>query len=55
MRDYSEFIQFIVEKTGLKKRLLIEKDVLLHALLHRLTQHTIFREKYLFKGGFMPS
>lgn len=51
MRDYSEFVQFIVEKTGLNKPQLIEKDVLLHSLLHRLTEDNEFREGYLFKGG----
>jgi len=30
MREYSEFVEFIVRKTGLEKPLLIEKDVLLH-------------------------
>jgi len=32
MRDYSEFVQFVVEKSGLRKPLLVEKDVLLHTL-----------------------
>ena len=48
---YSEFVQFIVEKTGLNKSQLIEKDVLLHSLLHRLTEDNEFREGYLFKGS----
>jgi len=51
MRDYSEFVQFIIEKTGLRKPLLVEKDVLLHTLLHRLTRDAEFGEGYLFKGG----
>ena len=51
MRDYSEFIQFIVERTGLRKPLLVEKDVLLHTLLHRLTRDAEFGEGYLFKGS----
>jgi len=28
MRDYSEFIQFIIEKTGLDKPLLVERDII---------------------------
>ena len=51
MRDYSEFVQFIIKKTGLNKPLLIERDILLHSLLYRLTRDTRFRENYLFKGG----
>ncbi|PLJ77438.1 MAG: hypothetical protein B7L53_06885, partial [Thermofilum sp. NZ13] len=51
MRDYSEFVQFAVEKSGLRKPLLVEKDVLLHTLLYRLASDAEFREKYLFKGG----
>ena len=50
MRGYSEFIQFVMEKTGVKKPLLIEKDVLLHMLLYRLMQDSEFQEGYLFKG-----
>ena len=51
MRGYSEFIQFVMEKTGVKKPLLIEKDVLLHMLLYRLIQDSEFQKGYLFKGG----
>ncbi len=51
MRDYSEFIQFIIEKTRLNKPLLIEKDVLLHSLLYRLSRNEEFKKEYLFKGG----
>ena len=38
MKGFSEFIQFIIEKTGLNKPLLVEKDVLLHLLLYKLPQ-----------------
>jgi len=51
MRDYSEFIRFIIEKTGLNKPLLIEKDILLHSLLYRLSHDEEFKKGYLFKGG----
>jgi len=51
MRDYSEFIHFIIEKTGLDKPLLVERDILLHSPLYRLVRDDVFRENYLFKGG----
>jgi len=51
MRDYSEFIQFIIEKTRLNKPLLIEKDVLLHSLPYRLSRNKEFKKEYLFKGA----
>ena len=51
MRDYSEFTQFIIEKTKLNKPLLVERDILLHSLLYRLVRDDLFRKKYLFKGG----
>ncbi len=51
MRGLSEFSQFVAGKTGLKKPLLIERDVLPHLLLHRLTENADFRENYVFKGG----
>jgi len=54
MRDYSEFIQFIIGKTGLNKPLLVEKDVLLHSLLYRLTRDEEFSKGYLFKGRLVP-
>ncbi|RLE87589.1 MAG: hypothetical protein DRN04_18010 [Thermoprotei archaeon] len=51
MKDYSEFIHFIIEKTKINKPLLIEKDILLHTLLYRLSRNKEFRNEYLFKGG----
>ena len=51
MKGFSEFIQFIIEKTGLNKPLLVEKDVLLHLLLYKLSQDEKFGSEYLFKGG----
>ena len=51
MKEYSEFVRFVIEKTGIKKPLLIEKDILLHALLHRLIKNREFGENYVFKGG----
>lgn len=57
MRDCSEFIQFIIEKTRLNKPLLVEKDILLHSLLHRLSRSEEFRKKYLIliQGRLMLS
>jgi len=46
MKGYSEFIQFIIEKTKLNKPLLIEKDILLHSLLYKLSRNEEFRKEY---------
>ncbi|MBP1911681.1 nucleotidyl transferase AbiEii/AbiGii toxin family protein [Thermococcus stetteri] len=51
MKDYSEFIQLIIEKSGIKKPELIEKDIVLHTILKRLYSDEYFAENYLFKGG----
>lgn len=51
MKDYSEFIQLIIEKSGIKKPGLIEKDIILHTILKGLYSDEHFAESYLFKGG----
>lgn len=51
MKDYSEFIQLIIEKSGIKKPELIEKDVVLHTILKGIYSNEHFAENYLFKGG----
>ena len=49
MPSLSEFVEFIVEKTGIEKRSLIEKDILLHKILTKIFER--FGRDYLFKGG----
>ena len=51
MKDYSEFVQFVAEKSGVNKLGLIERDVILHSFLYTLCKNERFKEKYLFKGG----
>jgi len=51
MRDYSEFIQLIVEKSKIKKPDLIERDVILHTILKRMYSSRYFAQNYIFKGG----
>lgn len=45
------FIDEISRTQGIPRRDLIEKDLLLHRLLHRLSRQPEFKENYLFKGG----
>ena len=51
MRDYSEFVQFVIEKTGLNKSLLIERDVLLHSLLYRLSRDEEFKRDICLRAA----
>ncbi|WP_297518299.1 nucleotidyl transferase AbiEii/AbiGii toxin family protein [Thermococcus sp.] len=51
MKDYSEFIRLIIEKSRIKKPELIEKDVVLHTILKGIYSNEHFAENYLFKGG----
>lgn len=46
-----EFTGFIIRKTGIKKPLLVRRDILLHAILWGLYEEERFRERYFFKGG----
>lgn len=45
------FIDEISKIHGIHRRDLVEKDLLLHRLLHYLSLHPEFGENYLFKGG----
>lgn len=47
MEDYSEFVQLIIEKSGIKKPGLIEKDIILHTILKRLYSDGYFAQNYL--------
>lgn len=44
-----DFIDEIVVSRGIKRRDLLEKDVLLHRILHGLLAAEWFRDGYLFK------
>jgi len=44
-------IDEISRTQGIARRDLIEKDLLLHRLLHYLLLHSEFEDNYLFKGG----
>ncbi|WP_056934755.1 nucleotidyl transferase AbiEii/AbiGii toxin family protein [Thermococcus barophilus] len=50
MKDYSEFIQLIIEKSRIKKPELVEKDIILHTILKKLYSNEYFAQNYLFKG-----
>ena len=45
------FIDEISRIHGIQRRELVEKDLLLHRLLHHLSLYPEFSEHYLFKGG----
>lgn len=46
-----ELIDYVESNLNIKKRDLIEKDLILHRLLFHLTRDSKFLEKYVFKGG----
>ena len=46
-----EIIDYLAEKTNVKQRELIEKDVILHRLLFELLLNRKFDSEYAFKGG----
>jgi len=46
-----EFIEYLADKIGTERKELIEKDVLLQALLIELTKDAKFKDDYVFKGG----
>ncbi|MBD3171397.1 hypothetical protein GF326_02890 [Candidatus Bathyarchaeota archaeon] len=46
-----DFLDEIVVSQDIKRRDLLEKDIILHSLLHGLMAEPWFREGYLFKGG----
>lgn len=47
----SEFISFVSDKTGFKRKELVEKDILLHSILFELVKNKQFNRDYAFKGG----
>lgn len=46
-----KFIDYIVEKLDIKLTELVEKDIILHSLLIRLSKNNYFRKNFAFKGG----
>jgi len=50
MPDLSEFIEFVAEKSKIRKLSLIEKDILLHKILKGICSSGL-GNNYLFKGG----
>jgi len=51
MPDLSEFIEFVAEKSDVRKPDLIQKDVIPQKIPEQLCSFQIFAENYLFKGG----
>jgi hypothetical protein len=51
MPDLYEFIAFVSEKSGVKNRSLVEKDLLIHKILNIIFSSEYFAENYVFKGG----
>jgi len=47
----NKFVNELSAVTGIKRKDLLEKDVLLHKLLFYLSKEKYFYENYLFKGG----
>ena len=47
----ADLIDEIMRTTGIQRRSLLEKDLLMHRILRRLTADPQFRDSYLFKGG----
>ena len=46
-----EIVDYISSKTDVKRRDLLEKDLLLHQILYHLQKNKHFAEHYVFKGG----
>src|SRR3989304_1588180 len=51
MPDLSEFIAFVSEKSSMKNRSLVEKDILIHKILKTIYSSGHLAENYVFKGG----
>jgi len=51
MPDLYEFIAFVSEKSSVKNRSLVEKDLLIHKILNIIYSSEYFGENYVFKGG----
>ncbi len=50
MPELSEFVEFVTIKSGIRKPLLVEKDILLHRILTEVVSSDLGND-YLFKGG----
>ncbi len=50
MPELSEFVEFVIAKSGIRKPSLVEKDVLIHRILKEIVLSDL-GDKYLFKGG----
>ena len=50
MPELSEFVEFVIAKSGIRKPSLVEKDILIHGILREIVLSDL-GEKYLFKGG----
>jgi len=50
MPELSEFVEFVVAKSGIRKPSLVEKDILIHGILREIVLSDL-GDKYLFKGG----
>ena len=48
MPELSEFVGFVAEKSGLRKPILVEKEVIIHYMLKELSSRT---DKLVLKGG----
>ncbi|HDM75987.1 MAG TPA: nucleotidyl transferase AbiEii/AbiGii toxin family protein [Deltaproteobacteria bacterium] len=51
MKIGKDIINYLANKTGIKQKELIEKDILLQLLLKELTGDEHFKTNYVFKGG----
>ena len=50
MPELSEFVEFVIAKSGIRKPSLVEKDILIHRILREIVLSDL-GDKYLFKGG----
>ena len=50
MPELSEFVEFVIAKSGIRKPSLVEKDILIHRILREMVLSDL-GDKYLFKGG----
>lgn len=46
-----ELIDYLAEKSDIKLKDLIEKDILLHSILIELSKDKFFKKNFIFKGG----
>jgi predicted nucleotidyltransferase component of viral defense system len=50
MPELSEFVEFVIAKSGIRKPSLVEKDILIHRVLREIVLSDL-GNKCLFKGG----